>query len=516
VFLILSLILVPSRISFDQNRLGTRTFGITTADTTPKLPAMPKREQFFDSWLVMHQLLISITQGEHELQRYFGPFTNNIPIGFIQQVYAATKTVTANGNAQITAVQSKLGGASGSFDGTNSYLSTPDSSDWYFTGDFTIDFWVRFNTLPGNNGEMDCYNQQTDGTHRLLFGLENVSGTYKWRVASDDAGVSIENTTAISTGTWYHIALVRSGNTWYIFQAGTQVGSTYVNSGAMGDYTGALNIGRNANGVYYLNGLLDEYRVSKGIARWTSNFTPPATEYASDSNTVLLLHMNGANGSTTFTDDSLFTGPDFSISASPTSQSVGAGGQISSTLTLAPQGGYTGTVNLAVTSGCSASGMICTLNGNPTAQVVGGTGTVTLAVNTLVSTPGGTYPIVVTGTDSVNSALSHTVTFTVTVNGPNEFNFDVKAGATQIVVTVTWTGSGTTTIVAIASPGGPTIYDTSGGTYDRTSIAVVSGQQPSYTNIHRATFTITAPTSHQMWTLYVSGPNTYTVTVEVT
>lgn len=255
-----------------------------------------------------------------------------------------------------------------------------------------------------------------------------------------------------------------------------------------------------AKGIYYNAGSRSYYAKSYGVFDTTWN-----TASTQDS-------LEIANMRVTYTSS-----PDFSISASPPSQSVGAGGQISSTLTLASQGGYSGTVNLAVTSCYSASGMSCTLNGNPTAQVVGGTGTVTLAVNTLISTPAASYPVVVTATDS---AITHQVTFTVTVGLGPQFNFNVKAGATQIVVTVTWTGSGTTTVAIVPPGGGTTIYDSSGVTYDRTSIAVVSGQQPAYTNIHRATFTSgslwTSPASNQVWTLYVSGPSSFTVTVEVT
>jgi hypothetical protein len=59
--------------------------------------------------------------------------------------------VTAYGSAQITTGQSKFGGASGLFHGSGDYLSTTDSDDWTFgSGDFTIDFWVRFNALPGS------------------------------------------------------------------------------------------------------------------------------------------------------------------------------------------------------------------------------------------------------------------------------------------------------------------------------------------------------------------------------
>jgi hypothetical protein len=73
------------------------------------------------------------------------------------------KSVTANGNAHITTAQSVFGGASGAFNGVNSYLTTPDSPDWYFgAGDFTIDFRVRFNALPGNTGWATFVSQAAD------------------------------------------------------------------------------------------------------------------------------------------------------------------------------------------------------------------------------------------------------------------------------------------------------------------------------------------------------------------
>src|SRR3989339_404521 len=60
------------------------------------------------------------------------------------------KTVTANGDAIQTTAQFKFSSKSGVFDGTGDYLSLADSEDWNFgTGDFTIDCWVRFNTVAG-------------------------------------------------------------------------------------------------------------------------------------------------------------------------------------------------------------------------------------------------------------------------------------------------------------------------------------------------------------------------------
>jgi len=432
-----------------------------------------------------------------------------------------THTVTANGNAQIDTAQSKFGGASGLFDGTGDYLSIPDSDDWYFgAGAFTIDFWVRSNALPATSGMQMIVCHYQDASNYWFFGLYNSAGAYQWQFgnkAGDSFNILVtKNSPGLSTDAWYHIALVRNGNSWMIFQGGTQVGTTDTDSDAVSGFTNNLQIGYfSATNPYYLNGWLDEFRVSKGVARWTSNFTPPTSAYAADSPTVLLLHMNGADGSTTFIDDSAVPGPDFSINASPTPQSVGAGSTASFTLTLNALGGFSGTVSLSVTSG-APPGVTCTITPDTISSFPG---TATLSVPTLITTSG-TYSIVVTGT-CASPSITHTVTVTLTVTGPTSYSFNVKAGATQIVVTLTysWSGAGSPPqgSIAIAGPGGtPTLQESAAVTYDRTSITV-SGSTTTYSIIHRATFTIAAPGSTQTWTALISmsGVSNYNVTVEV-
>jgi hypothetical protein len=219
------------------------------------------------------------------------------------------KIVTANGNAQIETAQSKFGGASGLFSGNGAYLSTPDSADWAFgTGDFTIDFWVRLNALPSSGSIMTIYSQWPAVNNYIELRLQNSGGTYQWvflaRVSGGAPHISIiKNSPGLSTNTWYHIALVRSSSSWYWFQDGTQCGTTATNSDAVDDIAGPVYIGRFLPTMErYLNGWLDEFRVSKGVARWTSNFTPPLAPYDNDSSTFLLLHMDGADASTTFID----------------------------------------------------------------------------------------------------------------------------------------------------------------------------------------------------------------------
>jgi hypothetical protein len=208
------------------------------------------------------------------------------------------KMVTAYGNAQIDTAQSKFGGASGLFNGTGDYLYTPDHDDWYFgTGDFTIDSCVRFNAVPSNTWMM-FWDQYQDNSNEVFFGLLDDSGTKYWRFIVRVGGstiIALSKTATVAPNTWYHIALVRSGNSWMLFQDGSQLGTTDTDTDAIPDLAGNVWIGayRYDSTTYYsLNGWLDEFRVSKGIARWTSNFTPPTQEYAPDAGYVRRLYAN--------------------------------------------------------------------------------------------------------------------------------------------------------------------------------------------------------------------------------
>lgn len=260
------------------------------------------------------------------------------------------KTVTRYGNAQIDTAQSKFGGASGLFDGTGDYLSVPDSDDWYFgTGDFTIDFWVRFNALPGAGVSAYIVNQRVDGYAAQQLAIVNTAGVYTIGyvvVAGGVVTITVSKTITPSTGTWYHFALVRTGNDFKVYQDGVQIGTTVTDDSEVQNIAAALDIGRWSGDGSYLNGHIDELRISKGIARWTNDFTPPTdpygiinefsigdfsptfsldiikqliettrtlilatqgiTPFVSDANTLLLLHFDGTVGTSVFTDSSSY------------------------------------------------------------------------------------------------------------------------------------------------------------------------------------------------------------------
>jgi len=189
------------------------------------------------------------------------------------------KAWTAYGNTQIDTAQSVFGGASGLFDGVGDYALTPNSTDFNFgTGDFTVDFRMRRSGAQiAYAGIVSAKNAVGAGDPGWSVGWDD-AGHIRLNVGAVNYGVS---TTALSDLTWYHIAAVRYGNTSTIYVNGTGEGTGNVtgisfDSAGAGCFLGSLFL---SSFAYMYKGWIDEVRVSKGIARWTANFTPPTRAY---------------------------------------------------------------------------------------------------------------------------------------------------------------------------------------------------------------------------------------------
>lgn len=194
------------------------------------------------------------------------------------------RTWTAAGNAQIDTAQKKFGTASGLFDGA-SYIDTPDSVDHEpGTGDFSVDFRVRFAV---NTGLQMLFARRTeDGSQNDFFGGYINSGVLTFlSVVNKVTKAQYRYTWNPSINTWYHLEFTRNGSNFYMFIEGdskTLTVDTAINTNDLTfSLTGErLTIGRQGNlGANYFNGWIDEFRFSKGIARHTSNFTPPTFPY---------------------------------------------------------------------------------------------------------------------------------------------------------------------------------------------------------------------------------------------
>lgn len=190
-------------------------------------------------------------------------------------------TWAANGNAQIDIGAAQFGGASLLLDGTGDYVASADNANFNLgAGDWTIDCWVNRNSGTGRQlfcGQCDS----SGGDASISFFIEYTAANVVRAVASNGTGIAVTSTTANTGALWRHIAFVRVGDILRLFIHGTQEGGDVAFTGTVVDSANALSVGRGGE-IATLNfaGWIDEFRLSVGVARWTSNFTPPAEAYS--------------------------------------------------------------------------------------------------------------------------------------------------------------------------------------------------------------------------------------------
>ena len=227
--------------------------------------------------------------------------------------------VVMMGTAKVSTTTKKFN-SSIQFDGSaGCYALAGNSTQFTFgTGDFTIEMWAYFNNVTSAMVLFDCRSAQ--GTYPLLY--LNTTGQLFYYVNS----AIVITGTALTASTWYHIAVSRVSGSTRLFVNGAQQGSTWA------DATNYLCAAKGAIiGIDYglassmMNGYIEDLRITKGIGRYTSGFTVPATSMGAVTKsfsitaalpatveptggdpyynqTVLHLHMDGLNGGTNFAD----------------------------------------------------------------------------------------------------------------------------------------------------------------------------------------------------------------------
>jgi hypothetical protein len=200
---------------------------------------------------------------------------------FPDSSFANQKTVTAEGSAVTSTAEAMVGQtSSGYFDGS-AYLeiAQPDES-LNISGDFTIDFWLN----PADTNAQDwCGLDSQPGSYNKWFFGYNSSQAGIVFVSQTPGGATLigpgNTTNPIIADGWQHIAVCRQGTTWYFFLNGNLI---YTTVNAVAIPTGIvvpMVIGNEGEEWKNTRGFLQEFRFSKGIARWTENFTPPTAPY---------------------------------------------------------------------------------------------------------------------------------------------------------------------------------------------------------------------------------------------
>jgi hypothetical protein len=171
------------------------------------------------------------------------------------------------GDAKVSTAQYKYGTGSIAFDGTGDFLTVPASSLWIMSSDWTMEAWIYPTSVTGVRVLIDTRNR-LQVTSPVMY----INGT---SLVIDTGGAAVVSAGTITINTWQHVAATRSGNSWRLFINGTQVGSTGTNSTAYSVGYGCC-IGSSYSNEAYV-GYIDDLRITKGYARYTSNFTAPTS-----------------------------------------------------------------------------------------------------------------------------------------------------------------------------------------------------------------------------------------------
>ena len=188
------------------------------------------------------------------------------------------KTIVAAGN-YTQGTPAKFGAGAGVWTSTVSdylYVSAASADpDFAFgTADFTIDFWMRSANVTTQSYLIDWRPATTNGAYLCLY---YVNGKLNLIISGTNV---IIGAIVVAINTYYHIALVRASGVTKLYVNGVAEAATYTDAN---NYVSVANrpffglASYSASGVH--QGQLDEIRISKGIARWTANFTPPTAPY---------------------------------------------------------------------------------------------------------------------------------------------------------------------------------------------------------------------------------------------
>jgi hypothetical protein len=148
-------------------------------------------------------------------------------------------------------------------------------------GDFTVEMWLYMTTAPSANGYTlyDSRPASTNGNYLTWF----IDTSSKLSVFINSS-VIYTATGTISTNTWTHIAVSRSGTSLRVFINGTQDGSTVTNSTSLLNGASRPTIAQQGfdpvGGTNWFPGYIDDLRITKGYARYTANFTAPTAPFA--------------------------------------------------------------------------------------------------------------------------------------------------------------------------------------------------------------------------------------------
>ena len=206
---------------------------------------------------------------------------------------SSSTAIELTGTPVISTAQFKFGISSLSLNGSSYITVASDEKFAYNNEDFTIEFFWRPTALGTQQVIVD---QRSISSEAAIYLEMNTSGNIRFFV---NGAYAITSSVACSAGSFNHVALSRTSGTTRLFVNGTLTPTTYTDSNVYA--ARPIRIGASFTGATFSTGYVDEVRVSKGVSRYTTAFTPSAFPFTIDANTMLLMHLDDVNNSTNIT-----------------------------------------------------------------------------------------------------------------------------------------------------------------------------------------------------------------------
>jgi hypothetical protein len=184
------------------------------------------------------------------------------------------------GNTNSSTSQTKYLASSIYLDGTSDYIDLYSSGIANFgTGDFTIELWAYYNSIPGYVYLLETRNGTNSTTNcwSLSHNWMNNTTNDRLQFAATAVGDLLTANTAMPTGQWVHIAVARNGTSLKMFFDGVEVASA-TNSYDFNQNQIPIRVGARFSTEFFFDGYISDIRITKGLARYTVNFTPPTAE----------------------------------------------------------------------------------------------------------------------------------------------------------------------------------------------------------------------------------------------
>lgn len=222
------------------------------------------------------------------------PFYSNVPIllhgdgvngstTFIDSSASARTPLYVGGNVSISTAQSRFGGSSLAFDGNGDYLGYASSTDFDLPADFTIELWVyrAGAVIQQAHGLAVRRRLDTAGTGAWGIGIDNTNNIFWGKLENPTYSLTIGSSVL---ATWQHVAVCREAGTVRVYLDGVLTArqrdtTNYTSSFDL--FLGAWDRGGigTVPTANYLNGYIEDFRITKGVARYGSSFFPPLAAY---------------------------------------------------------------------------------------------------------------------------------------------------------------------------------------------------------------------------------------------